>query len=296
MVVQRSIGTHSGAFHADEVTACALLILFKLADRDKIRRTRDAKVLQQCEFVCDVGGLYDPARKKFDHHQADYEGDFSSAGMILLFLKNSGIINDAAYKYLNNALIKGIDDHDNGRVHPVRGSCSFSHVIANFVPVEHDVDQLEENRSFFEALDFALAHLQRLWKRYQYNLHCREIVKECMEKSEECLIFDQSIPWLESFFDLDGEHHPAQFVIMPAKEHWKLRGVPPNYENRMQVRIPMPQEWAGLLADELKRISGIPGAIFCHKGRFISVWQTKEDALKALDKTLRLHKAMEVKS
>jgi uncharacterized UPF0160 family protein len=50
----------------------------------------------------------------------------------------------------------------------------------------------------------------------------------------------------------------------------------------MSVRHPLPLEWAGLLGDELKKASGIDGAIFCHKGRFISVWETKEDALKAL--------------
>jgi len=37
---------------------------------------------------------------------------------------------------------------------------------------------------------------------------------------------------------------------------------------------------------ELERVSGIRGAIFCHKGRFISVWETKEAALQALQKAL----------
>jgi len=69
---------------------------------------------------------------------------------------------------------------------------------------------------------------------------------------------------------------------MPAGEHWKLRGIPPTYERRMDVRHPLPAEWAGRLGSELKEKSGIEGAIFCHKGRFISVWETKEDALKAL--------------
>ena len=69
---------------------------------------------------------------------------------------------------------------------------------------------------------------------------------------------------------------------MPTGTHWKLRGIPPKSGNRMQLRKPLPSHWAGRLKDELKRITGIEGAIFCHKGRFISVWETKEDALKAL--------------
>ena len=31
----------------------------------------------------------------------------------------------------------------------------------------------------------------------------------------------------------------------------------------------------------------IPGAIFCHKGRFISVWETKDDVQKALNLILK---------
>ncbi len=50
----------------------------------------------------------------------------------------------------------------------------------------------------------------------------------------------------------------------------------------MKVRVPLPEAWAGLMDEELKKASGISGAIFCHKGRFISVWETKKDALRAL--------------
>ncbi len=57
--VQRSCGVHNGEFHADEVTACALLIHFDLIDTDKIIRTRDLEHLKSCDFVCDVGGEYD---------------------------------------------------------------------------------------------------------------------------------------------------------------------------------------------------------------------------------------------
>ena len=95
------------------------------------------------------------------------------------------------------------------------------------------------------------------------------------------------MPWMECFFEMGGENHPALFVVMPSSGHWKLRGIPPNNEERMKVRQPLPEKWAGLLEEELKQISGIPGAIFCHKGRFISVWETKEDVLKALNYVLK---------
>ena len=82
-MIKNSLATHDGTFHADEVSACALLLLFGLIDREKIYRTRDPKVIEQCEYVCDVGKIYDPEKKRFDHHQLSYHGTLSSAGMVL---------------------------------------------------------------------------------------------------------------------------------------------------------------------------------------------------------------------
>ena len=60
---------------------------------------------------------------------------------------------------------------------------------------------------------------------------------------------------IDSFFSLDGEHHPALFVIMPSGSHWKLRGIPPNSQERMKVRLPLPLAWAGLSDEELKNVT-----------------------------------------
>lgn len=286
--ILRSCGTHDGTFHADEVTACALLWLFKLIDSDKIIRTRNPGKLERCEFVCDVGGIWDPSRKLFDHHQAEYQGSLSSAGMILLYLRDINLLNQHAYDFFNNSLILGVDAHDNGRDPQIQGLCSYSNVVSNYTPIHYDASPEVQDAAFFEAFNFASSHLVRLWQRYNYMQSCRQIISETMSRYNECLMFDVGIPWLDIFFELDGVHHPAKFVIMPSGKHWKLRGIPPTITERMKVRFPLPQEWAGLLDEELKRISKIPGAIFCHKGRFISVWETREDALQALEYTLKL--------
>lgn len=285
--IPRSFGTHDGTFHADEVTACALLLLFDKIDEDKIVRSRDMSILERCEYICDVGGIYDPECKLFDHHQHEYQGPLSSAGMILLHLKATHAMTEKEYDFFNHSIIAGVDAHDNGKDPQIPGLCSYSHVVSNFVPIIHDAPPQVMLKGFFEAVHFAKSHLLRLLDRYHYIYSCREIVAKTMSENEECLIFDKAIPWLELFFELNGVNHPALFVIMPSGKHWKLRGVPPTYEERMKVRFPLPAEWAGLLDSELKAVSGIPGAIFCHKGRFISVWETREDALRALDYTLK---------
>jgi uncharacterized UPF0160 family protein len=279
---ERSFGTHDGSFHADEVTACALLCMFKLIDEDKIVRTRDPRILEECEYVCDVGGVYDPSRKLFDHHQHDYTELLSSAGMILKYLRDTGKAEERQYEFFKRTLVDGVDLHDNGKDPQIPGLCTYSHIIASFIPIGNDADAATLDAAFMVAVQFAEGLLDRLWKRYEYNHAYRKTVEEVMNKSEDCLIFDENIPWMDSFFEMDGAAHKASFVIMPSDKHWKLRGIPPTYEQRMQVRVPLPEEWAGLLEEELREKSGIPGAIFCHKGRFFSVWETREDALEAL--------------
>jgi uncharacterized UPF0160 family protein len=278
----RSLGTHDGSFHADEVTAAALLLVFNRIDRDKIVRSRDLGILKECEYVCDVGSLYDPSIKRFDHHQIDYKGELSSAGMILRYLFDEGLMDQKKFTFLNQSLILGVDAHDNGRATLEPGVCSFSQVVSNFVPPVYDAPVDVMRRAFDEAVDFVVGHLQRLLERYHYIEACRECVEEAMSKGREVLVFDQAMPWMDVFFEMGGEKHPAQFVVMPSGSHWKLRGIPPNSRDRMQVRKPLPQHWAGLMDEPLKKASGIEGAIFCHKGRFISVWETKEDAMNAL--------------
>lgn len=283
MQLEKSFGTHNGSFHADEVTACSLLLLTGRIDRDKVHRTREPAILAECEYVCDVGGIYHPPAKRFDHHQADYKGMMSSAGMILLYLRDEKAISLNLYEHLNRSLILGVDAHDNGVAKLEPGITSFSQIVSNFLPIEYDVSDEEMDRAFFQAVDFVLGHLTRLLARIEYMQACQETVREKMLPRGDVLIFEESLPWMENFFELGGEHHPAQFVIMRSGPHWKLRGIPPSMNERMKVRRPLPEAWSGIRDEALRKASGVDGAIFCHKGRFISIWETKEDAMKALE-------------
>ncbi|MFZ4099998.1 MAG: MYG1 family protein [Chlamydiia bacterium] len=280
--IPRSLGTHNGPFHADEVTACALLVMTGRVEPDRIRRTRDPLVLAQCEYVADVGGILDPADKRFDHHQAGYSGEQASAGLVLQYLGKEGAFSPNLVDCLRDALIWGVDATDTGRLHPQVGVCNFSQVIANFNPVQYHAPEAEQEVAFQQALQFVLGHLQRLVGRWEASQASVQAVAAAMEPQERVLMFDHALPWQDAFFQLGGEHHPAQFVIMPVDGQWKLRAIPPNGHERMKVRMPLPAAWAGLLEEDLERVSGVKGAVFCHKGRFISVWKSREAAWKAL--------------
>ena len=95
----RKIGTHNGAFHCDEVMACALLKMLPEYKDAEIVRTRDQGSLDQCDIVVDVGMVFDHDRKRYDHHQVDFhltmkglskevimsDTPLSSAGLIFWF-------------------------------------------------------------------------------------------------------------------------------------------------------------------------------------------------------------------
>ena len=75
------IGTHSGAFQADEALGVWMLRRlpqFGGADAVVIR-SRDPKVLEPLPIVIDVGGTYDHAALRYDHHQRGFFETFDGA-------------------------------------------------------------------------------------------------------------------------------------------------------------------------------------------------------------------------
>ena len=129
-----NIGTHHGTFHNDEVLACVMLKLLPEYKDAVIVRTRDEEVLKECQIVVDVGGKYDPAALRYDHHQreftetyaADYDIKLSSAGLVFkhhgkdviaAICKDKelpGEVIDIFVKKIYEGLISEVDAIDNG--------------------------------------------------------------------------------------------------------------------------------------------------------------------------------------
>lgn len=278
----RFVLTHSGPFHADEIVAIVQLVLAGRVDLDKVIRSRDPKFINQVDYVVDVGGYYDPKRHLFDHHQEEYTGPFSSAGMVGKFLYDEGVYDEQTYQFLKSRLLDQIDAFDNGRVSSeILQVETFSSIIESFVPFDEELSEEKMNAAFSQALYFAKGHIERKLNRFSYQRQSLDYVKEVMNQSKYLLIFDRYVPWLENFFALGGDKHPGLFVLMPGKEGWKLRVIPKSYEERMGARLSLPQSWAGKMDEEFEKITQIKGSVFCHKGQFIAFFRTKEGAIKA---------------
>uniref|UniRef100_A0A8H7K824 MYG1 protein n=1 Tax=Bionectria ochroleuca TaxID=29856 RepID=A0A8H7K824_BIOOC len=130
------IGTHSGHFHADEALAVHMLRMLPTYKDASLVRTRDPKILETCHTVVDVGGEYDAARNRFDHHQRGFTTTFpgkatklSSAGLVFLHFGRSiiaqklGVPADQESSHtevgllhskLYDSFVEALDAHDNG--------------------------------------------------------------------------------------------------------------------------------------------------------------------------------------
>ena len=132
LILHQCLLSRSGHFHADEALAVFLLRLLPSYQNSSLVRTRDPEVLDSCHTVVDVGGVYDAAKKRFDHHQRGFEETFpghgtklSSAGLVYLHfgkdiihekynLDPSSQESTDLYNKLYSGLVEAFDANDNG--------------------------------------------------------------------------------------------------------------------------------------------------------------------------------------
>lgn len=275
-------GTHSGGFHADDVLAFALVQEF--VDQDAVVvRSRDLEVLARCDIVFDVGAVFDPARRRFDHHQNDYRGELSSAGMVLEWLLATGAVEPPLAGVLRAELVDHVDAVDTGRRTPQRGVPCFSSLIGMLNDGTGEVADLDT--CYREAVRFARRIVQGLRGSHARMQRARALVHAAMDAAvaagRRTLFLDEYLPWKSAYFEKDGITHPSDFVLMPVDDAWRIVAIPPEPGSFAQ-KVPLPESWAGLVDGELEAVTGVLGARFCHKNRFVAVFATRDGALAAM--------------
>ncbi|CAG0897003.1 unnamed protein product [Darwinula stevensoni] len=110
------IGTHDGIVHCDDALACFMLKLLPEYQDATIIRSRDEDVLSECNVVVDVGGVYDPAKLRFDHHQNDFEESMSTVRPGKKWrtkLSSAGLVfNHFGHRIISRILNWPIEDSD----------------------------------------------------------------------------------------------------------------------------------------------------------------------------------------
>jgi uncharacterized UPF0160 family protein len=275
--------THNGEFHADDVVGVTLLEL--VYGTIVLERTRALEPIQKADFVLDVGGVFDPKKCRFDHHQKEYHGDLASAGMVLQWLSEHGKMDASFARYLGAFFITGVDRQDTGEYEPQPGICTFSDVIASFNASSPDTSEGEHLSRFKSAMEFTTAFIKRILARYQerqkYQGTFCALLDKRSQMPDRVLVMEEFIPWKEYIFEETG-CQDILFVIFPhSSTKWMLHTVPVSKNAPYSNRMKLPESWAGLLEGDFVKACGIEDAIFCHKQRFIAAFKKKEAAIEA---------------
>lgn len=178
--LELTVCVHDGVFHLDEVTAVAMLTF---PFRVTVSRSRLPQVWEKNSHLVDVGGVFDPSKGMYDHHQRGFNetmqslgfGPFttklSSAGLIYAH-QGRAIISaiapnlddqqvDKVYLRVYAKLIEAIDANDNG-IARYEGSLPTPKFEDGYTKLAaivslfnaEDVNGIEQYTQFMTAVDF----------------------------------------------------------------------------------------------------------------------------------------------
>jgi len=284
----KTLGTHSGKFHADDVMATAILRL--LLGDIKVTRTRDENILGKLDFV------YDISLGEFDHHQLNKEireNDipYAACGLVwrefgsrVIQMFNSELDENDVISIFDNVdknLVQGIDATDNGiDIKSEIKVTSISDIIQSFNPTWDSFDSKDE--AFEEAALYATEVIKRIISRQVSVIKARIIVNEAFQNRNisEIMVLKKGCPWLQQLLKIDINNE-VLFVISPGdnNEDYKILTVKKTADT-FEARKDILESIRGKSSVEINSIIKIDDAIFCHKAGFIASAKSMESALK----------------
>ncbi|XP_060086338.1 MYG1 exonuclease-like [Ylistrum balloti] len=319
------IGTHNGSFHCDEVLACFLLRQLPKYKDAQITRTRDPALLDTCDIVVDVGGIFDAEKNRFDHHQRTFKETMnslnpkkhwntklSSAGLVylhfghevlkqILELTDDDPVLDIVYDKVYDNFVEEIDAVDNG-IDQYDGearyqiSTTLSNRVRHLNPNWNE--DAEEEVQFKKAYDMVGAEfLDRVLYYKKSWIPARELVEQAIKERAEVdpsgeivTLKSGGCPWKDHLFNIEEEmclSPKLKYVLYTDNsKKWRIQCVPLKIGS-FENRLSLPEEWRGIRDAELSEKSGIPGCIFVHAGGFIGGNETYDGVLEMARRSLK---------
>lgn len=286
---KKTIVTHSGRFHADDVFAVALLRMLPEWRGAKLIRTRDMEIINKADLVVDVGMIYDPAKNRFDHHQTGGAGKYengipySGFGLVWKEFGNRVCGSPAVTKIITEMLVQQIDAMDNGLTIETPNMPGVSEYVMDsmvdaFNPSWKEKDY-DRDQAFNKVVKFAVQVLAREIKRAQDKIDAFALVEKIYQESTDkrILVFPEQLPYVDVLL----KYSEPRFVIAPhtVPGTWSAKTIivkKGSFENRCDL----PKAWAGKRDEDLVKISGVADARFCHNALYIAVAGSKEGAVK----------------
>ena len=279
----KTIITHDGVFHADEIFATALIkLIAKSNNQNKIEvvRTRNPKILQE-HLNLETSIVIDVGNSEYDHHQElkynTINGEqipMSSFGLVHKKFLELGLISFD--KDLQN-LVTEIDKADNGVA-----SSSISTLIRTFTPNWNDTSDTAMDDAFKKAVKFAKGILKNMLGKTNSSLLAEETIKDEIQnlkrqnefktknKKRNYLILESFIPFQETIIKYNetvSEEDKIKFVINKNKSKYNLHTIKKalgSFENHIDlISLDMAKE-LGINVD------------FIHNNKFFAVANSVE--------------------
>lgn len=291
---KKTLITHNGGFHSDDIFACASLQLYleKIGEDYELIRTRDESVMRKGDFVFDVGGVHSAEKNRFDHHQKGGAGSrengvpFAAFGLVWQKFGHEICGSKEVADEMDKSLVQAIDAHDNGvdvyktnieGVSPL----TFQDIVGLYYPHE-DAKDIEYDRAFNEVVLLAKRILQKSILKIKNQIEVNQYMAGLYEKSEDKRLIVVEKKYSRHKVTVGALNLPeVLYVVYPAKvdSEWNIVATRKNIES-MESKKPFPGSWAGLSGADLQKVSGVPTAKFCHNGRFLCVAEKREDAIE----------------
>ncbi len=318
-----TIATHSGTFHADDVFGVG--ILMGVFPSHTLVRTRDKALIEAADCVVDVGGVWDAATGRFDHHQRGFTGarparpsseldgatvpgvGYASAGLVWAAHGTAYVqawaaaqghsLDDQAVqdvvRTIDHSLVQYLDIVDTGQGDVAPGIFGLSALIAQL-----NTHWLEEQglslaakaalleRRFREAIAITRTFVDRAISKKVAQIRAMDTVRQAPR-----LLNGQVLHLREGGMPwtrvVVDEMPEVLFVVYPDSDgnQYQIKTVPVE-PGSFDTRKDLPAPWAGLRDQELAAVTGVPDSVFCHLNLFIGGARSFDGALKLAELAL----------
>jgi uncharacterized UPF0160 family protein len=316
----KTIATHSGSFHADDVFGVG--VLMGVHPAHTLVRTRHDALIDAADFAVDVGGTWDIAQGRFDHHQRGFDGarpaqrvdgelaegvGYASAGLVwsvhgaayvqaLAAALGHPLDPDAVaetVRSIDASLVQYLDIVDTGQGSVAPGIFGLSALIAqlntNWMEEQGltavEKAGLQESR-FREAIAISRKFLDRAIIKKISQLRSLDIVRRAprLLAGRVLHLAEGGMPWTHVVVE---EMPEVMFVIYPDSEgeQHQIKTVPVE-PGSFVARLDLPKTWAGLRNQELAAVTGVADSVFCHSNLFIGGARSMAGALRLAELAL----------
>lgn len=290
----KTIVTHNGLFHADETFGTAFLSLL-LGSEVRVVRTRNPAQIEQAYVALDVGGVYDNAKLRYDHHQREFTDvhdgtsvKLAACGLIWRHLGTCLITKlhpeldieqvKSLWQSVDETICRPVDMQDNGQcTFNVEGAEAQALTITMMVSSfnQQDIYSPAQDEAFMRVIEILKEYILNFLRAGANKLQLLKEAEETVKAQLGCrvLVLDKFLPYREAVLKANAEGQDFCLVTYPAKNQWNVQTIPfdDSEANYYSQRVSFPKRVWGLTGPEAakEQLGGCP-LVFCHKTGFLA--------------------------